>query len=176
MGLKNSGAVAVAVTMILGACCPVTAAVTTITETLSATFAPAGKLSVPSSVTLTHTGTVFNPFTASLTLNYRARTLTGGNITLQITTNFAAGGPSVTAGDLKYTCSGATLGTNCSGSITASASTATGVLTLPANSCTGASCGNADPNSMTIGFTLADSPTTKTGSYSATAKFIISST
>ena len=151
------------------------AATGTLTETLTATLNPAAKLAVPSSVTLTHAGTIFNPYTGALTLSYRARTVNGGNITLKVTSDFASGGPSVAAGDMQYTCRGATLGAACTGSVTAATSSATSVLTLPASSCTGASCGNADPNSLTIGFTVADSPASKTGSYSANVQFTISS-
>ena len=142
---------------------------------LSATLNPAGKLSVPASVTLVHAGTIFNAFTGAVTLSYRARTVNGGSITLKVTSDFAAGGPSVVAGNLQYTCRGATMGAACAGSITASTSAATAALTLPAASCTGATCGNTDPNTMTIGFTLADSPASKTGSYSANVQFTISS-
>ena len=155
---------------------PSGAATVLVTETLSATLNPTGKLSVPASVALTHAGTIFNPYTGVLTLSYRARTVNGGSITLKATSDFAPGGPSIASGNLQYTCSGATMGTACAGGITASTSTSTPVLTLPASSCTGASCGNSDPNTVTIGVTLADSPASKTGSYSANVQFTISST
>jgi hypothetical protein len=168
--------VGAAIVAMIAACFQSSAVTAIVTETLSVTVNPAGKLSVPASVTLNHAGTIFNPFTGALTLNYRARTVSGGIITLRMTSDFPSGGPSVAGGDLQYTCGGATLGATCSGSITASTSAATPVLTLPPASCTGPSCGNADPNSTSIGFTLNDSTVSKTGSYTATAQFTISST
>jgi hypothetical protein len=159
------------------ACCiPAAPTTATVTESLSATFAPIAKLSVPSSVTLTHAGSVFNSYTTTLAVSYRARTVVGGSITAKITTDFAVGGPSVASGNLQYTCGGATLGTPCSGAITASTSSSTAVLTLPAGSCTGVTCGNADPNTVNLSFVLADSPVTQTGSYTANIQFTVSAT
>jgi hypothetical protein len=155
---------------------PARSATTTTTQTFSATFAPIAKLTVPATLTLANTGSVFNSYTGTLSVSYWARTVAGGSMTMKVTTDFAAGGPSAAAGDLTYTCSGATLGTGCSGTITASTSSSTGVLTLPASSCTGASCGNTTPNTMSVGFTLADKASTKTGSYSATVQFTVSAT
>jgi hypothetical protein len=152
------------------------ASVTLTTQTLQATFTPIAKLTVPGSISLTHTGTVFNAFTGTVNVSYWARTSVGGTMTLKITTDFAAGGPSAAAGDLTYICTGATLGTNCTGTITASTGSSTAVLTLPASSCTGTSCGNTTPNTMSVGFTLADKASTKTGSYTASAQFTVSAT
>jgi hypothetical protein len=156
--------------------CMALAATTTVTQTISATFAPIAKLTVPANLTLSNTGTVFNAYTGTLNVSYWARTVVGGSMTMKVTTDFAAGGPSTASGDLTYTCSGATLGTACGGSITASATTSTSVLTLPASSCTGTSCGNTTPNTMSLGFTLADNANTKTGSYTATVQFTVSAT
>src|SRR5579863_7390293 len=123
--------VGMAIIAMIATCFQSSAVTAIVTETLSATVNPAGKLSVPASVTLNHAGTIFNPFTGALTLSYRARTVNGGMVTLKMTSDFLSGGPSVAAGDLQYTCGGATMGTACSGSITASTSAATPVLTLP---------------------------------------------
>jgi len=156
-------------------------------QTLTLNLQPAGFLySVPSSVTLTHTGTTFSAFTGAVTLNYRARTTAssgGGTITVKATTDFtcSSGGPCIktppTTGDaLTYTCSGATLGANCSGNQTVSTSAATPVVTIPAGACTGAGtpCNNAATNGVSVSFKLTDDSKYKTGSYSATLTWTIS--
>lgn len=153
-----------------------------VTQTLSAQLAAIGKVSVPISITLTNTGTVFNPYSGSLTVNYRARSTTigtGGSITLQSTAEFTpSGGPTVGSGTLTYGCSGPTLGTACSGTLTVSLVSATNVLTIPASVCTGGggSCSSANPNTENINFSLVDDPGYKTGTYSASITFTISST
>lgn len=152
------------------------AATATITESLSAVFNPAGKLLVPASVTLTQAGSTFNPYAGSVSMTYQARTVLGATVTMRATSDFAAGGPSVASGNLQYTCTGATLGTGCSGTITASTTLSTSVLTVAAASCTGATCGNSDPNTLTVNFSLVDNPVTQTGSYSANVQFTISAT
>ncbi len=159
------------------------------TQTLGLNLQPAGLLySVPASVSLAHTGTTFSAFAGAVTLDYRARTTasTGsGTITVKATTDFtcSSGGPCIgtppSTGDaLTYTCSGATLGTVCSGTQTVSTKTATTVITIPAGVCTGAGspCGNAATNSVSISFKLTDDPKYKTGSYSATLTWTISAT
>jgi len=156
------------------------------TQTLQAVISPLGGLfSFPNSVTLSKTGTTFNNFTGSLAIQYRARTTQstgGGTITVQATSDFnPANGPSIasppSAGDaLRYTCSGATLGTNCSGTQTVRTFASTNVVTLSASECTGGggSCSSTDPNTVTVNFTLTNDPKYKTGSYSATLTFTIS--
>jgi hypothetical protein len=157
------------------------------TQTLSLTLAAAGLLyNVPASVALTHTGTTFSAYTGAVSLQYRARTSStgGGTITAKATTDFTcAGGPCIatppTAGDaLTYTCTGATLGTNCTGTQTVSTTASTKVVTIPAGACTGAGspCNNAATNTVTVTFTLTDDPKYKTGSYSATLTWTISAT
>jgi hypothetical protein len=162
------------------------AATLTTTQTLKAVISPLGNLfSFPNSVTLTKTGTAFNNFTGSLTIDYRARTTQstgGGTITVEATSDFTpANGPSIASppstGDaLTYTCSAATLGTNCSGPLTVSTAASTNVVTFSATECTGGggSCSSISPNTMTLNFTLTDDPKYKTGSYSATLTFTIS--
>lgn len=149
------------------------------TQTLTATFAPEGSLIVPSSATLASGATTFQPFTGAVALSYRARTTPagGGAITVSVTSDFApTGGPSVANGVLRYNCSGATLGTGCSGTQTATTSSQTPVLTLPASACTGGggACSGPDPNLMNLVFALADQPNYPTGSYSARVTFTIS--
>lgn len=158
-------------------------------QTLTLNLEPAGLLySVPASATLTHTGTTFSAFTGTVTLNYRARTTAssgGGSITVKATKDFtcSSGGPCIatppSTGDaLTYTCSGATLGTGCSGTQTVSTTVATTVVTIPAGACTGAGtpCNNAGTNSVSVSFKLTDDPKYKTGSYSATLTWTISAT
>lgn len=158
------------------------------TQTLTLNLEPAGLLyTVPSSVSLTHAGTVFSAFTGAVTLQYRARTSASGSgtITARATSDFpcASGGPCIatppTAGDaLTYTCTGATLGTNCSGTQTVSTTAATNVVTIPAGACTGAGspCNNAATNTVTVNFKLTDDPKYKTGTFSAILTWTISAT
>ena len=150
-------------------------------QTLSATINPAWTISAPGTATLTHTQNNFQPFQTSFAVNYEVRTTPtgGGAITLQVTGDFApTGGPSAAAGALKYTCTGANLGTACSGTQTASPTAQTPVLTLPASACTGGggACSGQDPNSVNLTFTLTDDPAYSTGSYSANITFTISAT
>jgi hypothetical protein len=159
---------------------------TLMTQTLQAVISPLGGLfSFPNSVTLTKTGTAFRNFTGSLAIQYRARTTQssgGGTITVQATSDFTpAHGPSIASppsvGDaLRYTCSGATLGTNCSGTQTVSTTASTNVVTFSASECTGGggSCSSTDPDTVTVSFTLTNDPKYKTGTYSATLTFTIS--
>lgn len=150
-------------------------------QTLTATISPVGSIAAPASAILAASATTFQPFTGNVTLNYKARTTPsgGGTITLSVSSDFSpSGGPSASAGALAYTCSGATLGSACSGSQTASTTTQTPVLTLPASACTGGggACSSASPNAVNLSFTLADSPAYATGSYSAKITFTISAT
>ena len=158
-------------------CCP--AATVTTTQTLTASIGALAKVSVPSGQTLSPTGTFFSPFTASMTMNYRARTTAagGGNITAKATTDFTpSGGPSISSGQVTYSCSGATLGTACSATQTVSTTSATGVITLPVSACTGGGtpCSTANPSSVSIGITLTNSPASSTGTYQVTLQFTAS--
>ena len=152
----------------------------TTTQTLSAQINALGKVSVPSSLTLTSAGTTFVAYSGNLSVSYRARTTAGtgsGSLTMQATADFSpAGGPSVTGGQLTYTCSAATLGVACSGTHTASTASQTSVVTLGASLCTGGggSCSSANPNTVQNTFTLSNNPAYKTGTYSATLTFTIS--
>jgi hypothetical protein len=150
-------------------------------QTLTATINPAWALSVPSSATLTHGTTAFQPFQANLTVNYQVRTspVGSGKITLQVASDFSpAGGPAAAKGNLTYTCGGANLGTACNGTQTASTTIQTPVLTVPASACTGGggACSSQDPNQLNLTFTLTDDPGYATGTYSATVLFTISAT
>jgi len=148
-------------------------------QTLTATLNPVGALSAPATATLSKTLTSFQPFTATVPVSYQVRTTpTGsGTITLRVTSDFTpAGGPAAASGALSYVCSGASLGTACSGTQTASTSTQTPVLSIPASACTGGggACSNQSPNTLNVTFTLTDSPVYATGAYSANVTFTIS--
>jgi hypothetical protein len=158
-------------------------------QTLSLTLQNAVKISVPSSAALTHSGTAFADYTANgVSISYWIRTSSGGsgNIQVQATSDFScvAGGPCIatppTAGDaLTYTCSGATLGTNCSGSQTVSTTAQTNAVTgIGGGACTGGggACSSAIPNTGTLNLTLTNDPKYPTGSYSAVLTFTISAT
>src|SRR5208283_1908743 len=128
-----------------------------------------------------HSSTTFQPFTATVAVSYEVRTtpVGSGSITLQVTSDFTpTGGPAAAAGALTYVCSGANLGTACSGTQTASTTTQTPVLTVPASTCTGGggACSGQNPNSMNLTFTLTDSPAYPTSTYSANVTFTISAT
>jgi hypothetical protein len=156
------------------------------TQTLNLNLNGAGLIySVPATTPLTNSGAVFSNYTGSISITYRARTTltTGtGAITVQaLSGDFSpAGGPTLASGTLKYTCSGATLGTNCSGTQTVSTASATNVVALPAAACTGGGspCSTANPNTVTINFTLTNDPQYQTSAsgYSATLTFTISAT
>ena len=155
----------------------------TTTQMLEASIVPLGGLfTLTSPLILTKTA---NGYTGTMTLSYRARTTQGvgqGAITVEATADFSpSGGPSIahppSAGDsFHYTCSGATLGTPCSGSQTVRTSAATNVVSIGASACTGggAPCSTANPNTTNVSFTLTDDPKYKTGSYSATLTWTIS--
>jgi len=147
-------------------------------QSLSVNIGAIAKLSVVQpSVTLLHAGATFANFTGAVTVQYKVRTTPSGSSTLLVkaASDFSpANGPSIANSDLTYTCSGATLGTACSGSQTVSTTTQTNVVTVGGGACTGSGCTGADPNSVSISLTLTDSPTFQTGSYSTSLMFSIS--
>ncbi len=144
----------------------------TVSNTLNANINAVGDITsvVPSTVSLTKSGTTFDAFAGSVTVNYNARTSSagGGTITLKATSDFLpSGGPSVSRGDLSYTCSGSSLlATPCSSSVTVSSS-ATTVITLSPSGCSGggAPCSPSSPNSAVVSFTLIDDASDQTGSF-----------
>ena len=153
----------------------------TATETLSATLSPVGALTTPATATLTTSSHTFQSFAATFPVSYQVRTtpVGSGKITVQVTKDFSpTGGPTAASGALTYVCSGANLGTACSGTQTASTTTSTPVLTVPASACTGGggACSSQNPNSMNLTFTLTDNPVYPTGTYSANITFTISAT
>jgi len=152
------------------------------TTSLSVVVGPEAALTVTTGTTnLSTASTTFgNPYTGTTSLTYQVRTTksTGsGSITLKITTDFSGtGGPSVgtppSTGDaLTYTCTVSTPGTACTGSQTASLTTATAFATFVA----GANSTKAG-NSASASWSLTDDPVYATGTYTATATFTIAST
>ncbi len=149
-------------------------------QTLSLNLGAAGKLAiVQTNVSLTHAGSIFSNFTGTVTVQYKIRTSvsTGSAfITARAGAEFSpSNGPHIGTGDLTYTCTGATIGTGCSGTQTVSLSSQTNVVTVGSGVCTGAQCGGANPNSVSTSLALVDSPVFKTGSYSTNLTFSISS-
>jgi hypothetical protein len=160
------------------------------TQTLNLNAEAAGLLyGFPGSLTLSKSGSLFNSYTGSLTIQYRVRTTASvgtGSITAKASTDFtcASKGPCIatppSTGDaLSYTCTGATIGSNCSGTLDISTTAATNIVTaIPAASCTGGGspCSTANPNTVVVNFSLTDDAKYQTGSYSATLILTISAT
>jgi len=148
----------------------------TTTQTLLATISADGKVSVPGSVAIQVSGNRFSAMSGNVTLSYWARTSSGGggSVTVQANDFSPSGGP--TAASVSYTCSGATLGTGCSGPQTLSTTTESPVVSLPSNVCTGSGsgCSNQEPNTVLLSFSLPNLPHYKTGTYSAQLTFTMS--
>ena len=164
---------------VLGAVPAVDANIVTSVQTTSVSLQPAGKLSVPSGVALVSSGAAFSSYSGSTQLNYRARTSSSGSatITLQASGAFTpSGGPSLTSGQLTYTCSGATLGTGCSGTQTVSSSSQTSVVSIPSGVCMGGpGCSTPNPAQLNLLYQLENDPASPTGSCSVTVLLTISS-
>lgn len=157
--------------------------VTDTTHSVSVTTSAAGKLHVvQATATLIRGAALFSAYTTTLTLQYYARTLSGGQITVKANSDFAACGspataPSVACNVVQYSCGSASFGTACVSTQTLSTSTSTTVLTLPNSSgCTngGSPCGAANPYSLPLTFTVSNDPNYQTGTYTATVQFTIS--
>src|SRR5579883_1582360 len=88
----------------------------TTSQTLLLDVSPEGKISVPANVDLRLADSPFGTLSGNLTISYWARTSSGGggSITVQSSDFSPTGGPA--AGEVSFTCSGATLGVGCSGS------------------------------------------------------------
>ena len=155
---------------------------TTGTTSVQVTVASEAAIRIDTATTnLTTSGTIFNNYTGTTNFTYKVRTTKvggTGTVTLQVTSDFSpAGGPSVatppTAGDtLAYTCTVAAPGTACTGSQTASTTGATSVATFGAD----AHSLQAGTGGNSVSWTLTNDPVYKTGSYSSTVTFTISST
>jgi hypothetical protein len=158
---------------LLGAAGTLTAQVIrTGSTTVTATVAADASITVSTPTVLT-AGVAFANFTGSTTVTFSIRTTKvggSGSITLQAAEFTTAGGPLVSAGNLTYSCSGTpSVGTKCAGPITASTSTPTAVL-----SAVGADA-KANAQVVNVDWTLANSPSFSTGSYSSTVTFTLAS-
>jgi hypothetical protein len=149
-------------------------------QTVSVSLGPAGKIQVVQpTVTLIRSGAVFQDFTGAVTIQYKVRTSLGsGTASLSATAagEFTpASGPRIANGDLRYTCSGATLGTACSGAQTVRTSVQTPVVNVGPGACTGPGCAGADPNSVILNLSTTNSPAFETGQYTSILTFTFSS-
>ena len=162
-------------TLLIALLLPVCAAAqTTATTTLSVTVATAATISIDNSSTALTSSTTWGDYTGTTTGSVQMRTSkTGGSgsVTVQITSAFASGGPSVS--DLTYTCTVAenSDATACSGSVSASATSGTSVLSMGADGHTADS-----GDSFSVEWTLDNLPSYTPGTYSATATFTVSAT
>ncbi len=143
------------------------------TTSVTANISADASITVSSPTTLTQGGGAFASYTGSTTVTFSIRTTKvggSGSIVLQSAEFAPAGGPTVAAGNLTYTCSGSpSVGTPCGGSLTASTSATTAVVsTIGADA-------KANGTGVTVNWTLANSPLFSTGSYSATVTFTLSS-
>ena len=149
------------------------AATDTATTTLGVTVGAEATIAVTASPTLAKGTTEFESYTGNTTFTYRVRTTqsTGsGTVTSLVTTEFSAGS-GITTADLSHVASTSGVGTANTSSTTASASSATNILTF------GADAHSSDTNdSATISWTLADRPAYKTGAYSTIVTLTISAT
>ena len=149
----------------------------TTTQTLSANVSPYGRVSVPASISLRASNTRFGGFSGSLDVSYWARTTVtgGGSVTIQANSDFSpGGGPSIN--NVSYTCSGATLGSACSGTQSLSNSVQTPMVSLPTGACTGGGgvCSTQEPNAVLVSFTVPSKPSYKSGNYSVQVTITIS--
>jgi hypothetical protein len=142
------------------------------TTTLNVTVGSEASISITnSSVTMNQSGTEFAAFTGTTNFSYRIRTSQGagsGSITALVTTPFSGSGAPATS-DLTYTCSGSGSGTACSGSQTASESSAMPVRTFGADA---HSANGGD--SASVSWSLDNKTTFKTGDYQTIITFTIS--
>jgi hypothetical protein len=149
------------------------------TTTLSVNVASDAAIQISTGNTAMATaGAAFSSdYTGQTSFIYKIRTSAAagtGTITLRVTSDFNAGGPSVTApptaGDtLTYTCSVTNPGTGCAGSLTASTTSSTSVATFGSNA-KSAKAGNSGSTS----WDLTNDPLYSTGTYTATVTFTIS--
>lgn len=159
---------------------PVLAEVAVANQTVLVTLQPQGKVAVPSGLTLLKGAQAFTPYTGTMTVSFRVRTAaaTSATLTLQASGNFApSGGPSLTEGDLTFTCAAAAYGAACSGTQTVSSTAQRTVVTMPPAACTGGggSCSSTDPATVQVSFELSNDPSVSTGIYSLPVVFTVSS-
>jgi len=149
------------------------------TTSVSVTVAAEAAIRIDTATTTLTAPSLFADYVGTTSFTYKVRTGTAsgaGTITLQVTSDFGAGGPSVatppSAGDtLAYTCTVAAPATGCTGSLNASTSAATSVATFShdAHSLKAGTTGST-------GWVLTNDPVYKVGTYSATVTYTISAT
>jgi hypothetical protein len=148
------------------------------TATASVSIGAEAGLIVPATPNFSATGGAFGAFIGTTNLTYFIRTSqTGGSgsIQMKVTTDFSpATGPSASAGNLIYTCSGTNPGNSgtlipCSGSIAASTTAQTQVTSFGPDARS-----SAGGNSASVQWSLKNDPGFKAGSYSATVTFTVS--
>ncbi|MBI4889597.1 MAG: hypothetical protein HY821_03160 [Acidobacteria bacterium] len=158
---------------------PLCADTAAVTQLVSVSISPVGIVTFPAQVNLVPGGLAFSAFSGTLAFSFNARTtrLGSGSITVKANGDFApAGAFSVAGGQLTYTCSSGGYGTPCSGTQTVSSSSQTPVLTIGANACTGGGglCSSADPATASVMFSLPNSVSLETGTYTLQLTFTIS--
>jgi hypothetical protein len=169
-----AGRIAAVVLAVCAAATPASAQVTRTGSTnVTANVAADASIAVSSPTTLTQGAGAFATFTGSTTVTFSIRTSKvggSGSIVLQAAEFSPAGGPTVAAGNLTYTCSGApSVGSACAGTQTASVSSTTPVLSGVGTDA------KANGTGLTVNWTLANSPLFSTGSYSSTVTFTLAS-
>lgn len=145
------------------------------TTTLSVAVAAEASVRIDTTTTNLTSSTTFGAFTGTTNFTYRIRTTaaTGsGAITSRVTADFAAGGPLAASGDLAYLCTVAAPGTACAGSQTSSTGGETPVASFNAD----ARSADAGTGANSVSWTLRNSPTFRTGGYTSTVTFTISTT
>lgn len=160
---------------------PLSADIRTANQTANVTILPLGVLTVNSTLLLIRSGGPFTPYTGTLPISYRARTTPAGSgaITVQALGDFSpAGGPSIAAGALMYTCTTDGYAAPCTGSQTVSSTVQRPVINLGGGACTGGGngCSANDPAGAAATFLLTNDPSTPTGTYSVTLIFTLSCT
>jgi len=166
---------------LLLACPPLSADIRTASQAANITILPLGVLTVNSTLSLIRSGGPFTPYTATLPITFRARTTPAGSgtITVQASGDFSpAGGPSIAAGVLTYTCTTDGYALPCSGSQTVSNSGQRPVINLGGGACTGGGngCSANEPAGAAATFLLTNDPSMPTGIYSVTLVFTLSCT
>jgi hypothetical protein len=166
----------------ISASCSAQGIATDTSHSLTIATAANGKLHAIPAALLTESAALFGNFSANASLQYYARTLSGGQITVQAISDFGAcaspaTAPSIACNTVHYTCGTVSFGSACSSTVTLSTSSATTVLSLPVNSACmngGSPCGATNPFTLPLSFTATNDPYYKTASYSATLQFTLS--
>lgn len=158
---------------------PARAEILSDTQSISVSIAPLGRLMFPASLLLVNGGTAFTAYTGTLPFTYRVRTSSSGTGTITVQSNGdfnPLGGPRVEGGMLTYTCSTDGYGLPCSGTQVVSTSEQRPVIYLGLNSCTGGGggCSTSDPIASSLSFSLQNTASSETGTYTVQLIFTVS--